>query len=96
MKSICSTLLLILTGLLPLLANNISISATKIENTEQGTFIQFTLDWENAWHNTKNHDAAWVIVKFNPHSPISWRNYAAWAGGPRSIAYGFRCVRTAP
>jgi formylglycine-generating enzyme required for sulfatase activity len=33
---------------------------------------------------------------FNPHSPISWRNYAAWAGGPRSIVYGFRCVRTAP
>ncbi len=32
---------------------------------------------------------------FNPHSPIGWRNYAAWAGGPRSIAYGFRCVRTA-
>ncbi|MFN4256268.1 MAG: SUMF1/EgtB/PvdO family nonheme iron enzyme [Saprospiraceae bacterium] len=32
---------------------------------------------------------------FNPHSPIGWRNFAAWAGGPRSIAYGFRCVRTA-
>lgn len=32
---------------------------------------------------------------FNPHSPIGWRNFAAWAGGPRSIAYGFRCVRSA-
>lgn len=32
---------------------------------------------------------------FNPHSPIGWRNFAAWSGGPRSIAYGFRCVRTA-
>lgn len=32
---------------------------------------------------------------FNPHSPVGWRNFAAWAGGPRSIAYGFRCVRTA-
>ena len=31
---------------------------------------------------------------FNPHSPIGWRNFAAWAGGPRSIAYGFRCVRS--
>lgn len=32
---------------------------------------------------------------FNPHSSIGWRNFAAWGGGPRSIAYGFRCVRTA-
>lgn len=32
---------------------------------------------------------------FNPHSPIGWRNFAAWSGGPRSIAYGFRCVRSA-
>lgn len=31
---------------------------------------------------------------FNPHSPIGWRNFAAWSGGPRSIAYGFRCVRS--
>ncbi len=33
--------------------------------------------------------------EFNPHSPIAYRPYGAWAGGPRSIAYGFRCVRTA-
>ncbi|MDX1910559.1 MAG: SUMF1/EgtB/PvdO family nonheme iron enzyme [Saprospiraceae bacterium] len=32
---------------------------------------------------------------FNPHSPVGWRNFAAWSGGPRSIAYGFRCARTA-
>jgi formylglycine-generating enzyme required for sulfatase activity len=32
---------------------------------------------------------------FNPYGPVGWRNYAAWSGGPRSIAYGFRCVRTA-
>jgi formylglycine-generating enzyme required for sulfatase activity len=32
---------------------------------------------------------------FNPHSPVAWRPYGSWAGGPRSIAYGFRCVRSA-
>ena len=32
---------------------------------------------------------------FNPHSPVAYRRYGAWSGGPRSIAYGFRCVRTA-
>ncbi|MDN5200550.1 formylglycine-generating enzyme family protein [Fulvivirgaceae bacterium BMA10] len=33
--------------------------------------------------------------EFNPHSPIAYRRFGSWAGGPRSIAYGFRCVRTA-
>jgi hypothetical protein len=32
---------------------------------------------------------------FNPHSPIGYRYYGAWSGGPRSIAYGFRAGRTA-
>ena len=33
--------------------------------------------------------------EFNPHSPIGYRYYGAWSGGPRSIAYGFRAGRTA-
>jgi formylglycine-generating enzyme required for sulfatase activity len=32
---------------------------------------------------------------FNPHGPIGYRNFAAWPGGGRSIAYGSRLVRTA-
>lgn len=32
---------------------------------------------------------------YNPHSPIGYRYYGAWSGGPRSIAYGFRAGRTA-
>lgn len=32
---------------------------------------------------------------FNPHSPIGYRFYGSWSGGPRSIAYGFRAGRTA-
>ena len=32
---------------------------------------------------------------FNPHSPVAYRPFGSWAGGPRSIAYGFRCVRSA-
>ena len=32
---------------------------------------------------------------FNPYSPVEWRRYGSWGGGPRSIAYGFRAVRTA-
>jgi formylglycine-generating enzyme required for sulfatase activity len=32
---------------------------------------------------------------FNPHGPIGYRNFAAWPGGARSVAYGSRFVRTA-
>lgn len=33
--------------------------------------------------------------ELNPFSPVSWRPYGAWGGAPRSIAYGFRAVRSA-
>ncbi len=32
---------------------------------------------------------------YNPHSPIGYRYYGAWSGGPRSIAYGYRAGRSA-
>jgi formylglycine-generating enzyme required for sulfatase activity len=32
---------------------------------------------------------------FNPHSPTEWRRFGSWGQGPRSVAYGFRAVRTA-
>lgn len=31
---------------------------------------------------------------FNPHSPIGYRFYGAWSGGPRYLAYGFRAGRS--
>ena len=34
--------------------------------------------------------------EYVPYSPTEWRRYGSWGGGPRSIAYGFRAVRTAP
>lgn len=33
---------------------------------------------------------------FNPHSPVSFRRFGSWGDAPRSLAYGFRAVRTAP
>jgi hypothetical protein len=32
---------------------------------------------------------------FNPYSPVEFRRYGSWGGAPRSVAYGFRAVRTA-
>lgn len=34
--------------------------------------------------------------EFNPWSPVEWRRFGSWGDGPRSKAYGFRAVRTAP
>ncbi|MBL8115170.1 MAG: SUMF1/EgtB/PvdO family nonheme iron enzyme, partial [Acidobacteria bacterium] len=34
--------------------------------------------------------------EFNPHSPVSFRRYGSWGDAPRSLAYGFRAVRSAP
>jgi formylglycine-generating enzyme required for sulfatase activity len=35
------------------------------------------------------------VRELNPYSPVEWRNYGSWGGGPRGVAYGFRAVRTA-
>lgn len=34
------------------------------------------------------------ISEFNPYSPIAYRLYGAWSGGPRNAAYGYRAART--
>lgn len=39
--------------------------------------------------------ASAIASEFNPYSPVEWRNYGSWGGGPRGVAYGFRAVRTA-
>lgn len=36
-----------------------------------------------------------VYDAYRPHSPVSFRPYGSWSGGPRHRAYGFRGVRTA-
>jgi formylglycine-generating enzyme required for sulfatase activity len=37
--------------------------------------VQLNLSWKNAWHNAKNHDAAWLFFKFNPHPYSENDNY---------------------
>lgn len=31
----------------------------------RASYAIFTLQWDNAWNTTKNHDAAWVFLKFS-------------------------------
>jgi len=27
-------------------------------------FVDVTVSWDNAWHNNRNHDAAWIFFKY--------------------------------
>src|SRR5688572_27904859 len=27
--------------------------------------VKFTLSWNNSWNNTRNHDAAWIFLKYS-------------------------------
>lgn len=35
-----------------------------------------------------------LIGEFNPHSPVGYRYYGAWSGGPKYVAYGYRAGRS--
>ena len=51
-------------------ANNITVTNLTIKgqnSTNDNTYIQFDLNWDNSWRTTtgaSNWDAAWVFVKF--------------------------------
>lgn len=34
-------------------------------SANRSSYCLFTLQWDNAWNTAKNHDAAWVFLKFN-------------------------------
>lgn len=61
-------------------------------------------DWPLGDHDTGGYgyrgggyyERGMATREFNPYSPIAYRRYGSWGGGPRSIAYGFRAVRSAP
>lgn len=47
---------------LSLQATDIKVSKVKYDQKKQS--VSFELEWKNSWQNVKNHDAAWVFVKF--------------------------------
>ena len=69
------TLLMLLFGV-SLLASDLSIS--NIRAVDRGDMrntpvsVIFDIQWKNSWNNAKNHDAAWVFIKFNG----AWNNHA--------------------
>ncbi|MDW3193251.1 MAG: SUMF1/EgtB/PvdO family nonheme iron enzyme [Cytophagales bacterium] len=41
------------------------------------------------------YEVGTAYTDLNPHSPIGYRFYGAWSGGPRYISYGYRAGRSA-
>lgn len=61
-----TTLLFLICTCLNAGATNIRITDVAVEtmsDTAQGLPVRFTIAWDNAWNNAKNHDAAWVFLK---------------------------------
>ncbi|NNE25843.1 MAG: SUMF1/EgtB/PvdO family nonheme iron enzyme [Saprospiraceae bacterium] len=58
-----------------LISSNISVDNIRLVNRDgvaQSPFsIIFDISWDNAWHNEKNHDAAWVFMKYSGY----WNNH---------------------
>lgn len=60
-------------------------------------------DWPHDYLGKQGHgyrgggfyDQGMRVHEFNPHSPIAYRRFGAWAGSYPYKAYGFRCARTA-
>jgi len=44
-------------------ATNLKISQPVLYIQDDAAFAVFNLNWDNAWHNDRNHDAIWVFFK---------------------------------
>ena len=71
MKKLITLLLLLSTYAAQ--ATEIQVSEVSYNPSDQ--VITFDLEWKNSWKNAKNHDAAWVFVKFvsSGQNPIHGR-----------------------
>lgn len=54
-------LLILILACLNSYGNDLRIDRVTLEKGKAQ--VSFTLSWKNAWHNDKNHDAAWVFIK---------------------------------
>lgn len=61
--------------LLSLVSNASDITVEGIEwmrNAATKTYAaRFIVAWNNSWRNDRNHDTAWVFIKYQPQSRIA-------------------------
>ena len=69
----------------PLFAN--WIEAGPVATSAAGSTLRASVkvSWKNAWSNAKNHDAAWVFLKFRT-APGGWRHARLLESGHSSAS----------
>lgn len=67
------------------------------DNAYQSYKVKFTLSWNNGWHNNRNHDAAWIFVKYAspPYRQAGYRHAKLMAKG-HSVLYNHVSKSPAP
>ena len=41
-----------------------NVEFRQLRSTTGEQKVKMTVRWDNAWNNQKNHDAAWIMIKF--------------------------------
>lgn len=71
----------------PIRANDLRIDNLHViapRETSNTVQVVFDVSWQNAWHNSRNHDAAWVFLKLAPEGSRS-RHVTLPAEGIRAL-----------
>ena len=65
---------LIMACVSPAFGNGIRVQTlrTEIKPGTSSIEIDARVSWRNAWHNTRNHDAAWLVVKLRGNPQRTW------------------------
>ncbi|MEO1258778.1 MAG: SUMF1/EgtB/PvdO family nonheme iron enzyme [Bacteroidota bacterium] len=69
-------------------ASNLKIEAVEWHhetNPGKKAHVRMTISWDNAWHNDRNHDAAWVVIKLK-HQERRTQHLKIASGGHRLLA----------
>ena len=76
-------------------ANNVSLSTpilTEPNSTQNYTYIQFDLSWENSFRDDLNWDAVWLFVKYKETGSSEWNHaYLNPTAGNHTIPAGYTC-----
>ncbi|HEY0677115.1 MAG TPA: SUMF1/EgtB/PvdO family nonheme iron enzyme [Chitinophagaceae bacterium] len=87
MRIACILFLLILHNAGSVYATDLTITGIEWSRnqTRNEYHVKFTITWNNSWHNSRNHDAAWVVIKYQSpeyrvagyrHARILTRNHS--------------------
>lgn len=74
MTAASNVLLLLALAAAPAAANELRVETRSVSRPAGSATLRVaaTVRWKNAWRNTRNHDAAWIIVKLRGHSGAKW------------------------